>query len=257
MAQSILKRLSIPFVVSCIIGLIYNIVTITITSFNSVIAYPIELWLYSNELLDFIYPVFCTVPFCWILYYERKNGYLSYVHTRVSLKKYLSTHYLCGAGLAFATLFFISFSGAVIGIYIIQPHVVDEYPDFINANLYGTMQVYQPLLYGFLLSLWRGLIGVLMYTFSFLLSLISKHLFIILTGAFLYSILENFVTALTISSFYSICTSFDPNNMNWDIYPYAPELALMVGPLILLAICAVLAVYYTKKKGKENEISFR
>lgn len=253
MAKSILKRLSTPFLFACLIGLIYNIIMIVITSYNSAVSYPIELWLYSGDLFVFTYPIFCSVPFCWLLYYERKNGYLNFVHSRISLKKYLSRHYLCGEFLTFVCIFFISFSGLIIALYFVEPQIVmpDNYENVLG-NLFGTVQINQPLLYGFLLSIWRGFIGSLMYTFSFLLSLISNHLFVILTGSFIYSILENFLTGIIQYSIFSICTSFYPDRMNWEAFSADPLLALAIGPIVLIVICILLLGYIVWSRRKEN-----
>lgn len=258
MTKSILKRLSIPFLIACLIGLIYNIVMIVITSYNTAISYPIELWIYSGDLFVFTYPIFCSVPFCWLLYYERKNGYLNFVHSRISLKKYFSTHYLCGSFLTFACIFFISFSGLIVALYFVKPQVLmpDDYGNMLR-NLFGAEQIDMPLLYGFLLSVWRGFLGILMYTFSFLLSMISKHLFVVLTGAFIYSILENFLTGIIGYSIFSILTSFYPDRMNWEAFSVSPMLALLIGPAVLIVICVILSVYLVRSRRKENEIAFR
>lgn len=252
MTKSILKRLSIPFIIACVIGLIYYAVMLIVTSRNTAISYPIELWIYSGDLFVFTYPLFCSVPFCWLMYYERRRGYLNFVHSRISLKKYFTVHYLCGGLLAFLCIFFISFSGLILALFCIEPQVV--IPDYGNMirNLFGSVKINQPLLYGFLLSAWRGFIGLLMYTFSYLLSLSSKHLFVILTGAFIYSIIENFLTGILQCSIFSICTSFYPERMNWEAFSISPILALATGPLILIIVCAFLTLYVVSSRRREN-----
>lgn len=251
--KSVFKRLLIPFIIACLIGLIYNIISIMLTASSVMIYYPLQMWQNSNELLSLIYPVFSTIPFCWILYYERKNGYLYFVSTRTSIKKYLINHYICGAFMGFACMFFISFSGLLLSLFIIQPQFVEATNEILTGSLWGEMQIETPLLYGFLLSLWRGYISILMYTFGYLISLISNHLFVILTGGFIYSILENFATALLNCPAYSLCTSFEPNRIDFTSVPLSPSVSIIIGPTILLLVCCcVLLPYYIIQEKKEN-----
>lgn len=259
MSRTIYKRLMVPFLISCSIGLIYNIISILMISMNTLIIYPIESWIYANELFNLIYPIFCSIPFCWILYYEFENGYVNFVHTRINLKRYFQTHYICGMILAFSCIFFISFSGVIIALYFIKPAIVMESTDMLS-NLFAGMQMNQPLIYGFLLSLWRGFIGVLMYTLGFLLAFLSEHLLVILAGPFIYSILENFVTAILGMPIFSISSSFDPNRMNYAAFSISPpEVTLLIGPAILIIICFFMYIHInkdalirSKEKGANN-----
>lgn len=251
--HNVLKRLLFPFIIACTIGFIYNIVSIWITAGDTVIYYPLQLWKNSSEIFNLIYPLFSALPFCWILYYEKKNGYLNFVSARIPLKSYLSTHYFGGALLSFFCMIFISISGLILSLYIIEPQFVEEFHNEFAGSLLEEMKLSNPLVYGLLLSLWRGFISILMYSFGFFLSLISKHLFIILTGSFIYSILENFATALMGCPVLSICTAFEPSRMNFKNASIPSEVAVFVGPAILIIICLCgLLPYYIVQEKKEN-----
>lgn len=256
MMQSILKRLSMPFGLACIIGIIMEVALIIYTVFDHVLELPIMAWVYSSDFFALVYPIFCSVPFCWIIYYEKKDGYFNYVHTRIEIEKYLQTHYLCGSLMAFICVFVISFLGALISTCFVKPIYPSlDWENDINEILrsfMGKMIINQPLLYGLLLSLWRGFIGMLIYTFSFLISLISRHLLVILTGGFIYAILENFVTAMMGCSNISLCYAFDPSSLNWDCFSLSPYISMLIGPLVLSLFCIILFKNYVKQRGIEN-----
>lgn len=245
-----------PFGLACIIGIIMEVALIIYTVFDHVVELPIMAWVYSSDFFALVYPIFCSVPFCWIIYYEKKGGYFNYVHTRIDIEKYLRTHYLCGCLMVFICVFVISFFGAFISTCFVKPIYPSlDWENDINEILryfMGKMIINHPLLCGLLLSLWRGFIGILMYTFSFLLSLNLRHLFVVLTGGFIYSILENFVTAIIGYSNISLCHAFAPWSLNWEYFSLSPYVSMLIGPLVLSGFCIVLFIHYVKQKGIEN-----
>ncbi len=65
-----------------------------------------------------------------------------------------------------------------------------------------------------------------------------------MTGAFIYSIAENYITANLGVPELSICTSYYPNRLVSEMITF-PK--LMVGPLIMIVIIVILYIYYHKK----------
>lgn len=253
MIRKMVFQMRFPLLIAYIAGVLCYFVNIIIVSNTVAISHPIQTWVFSSELFGFVYPLFCSLPFGWIFYYECKNGYLKFVHTRMPLKKYVFCRYLSGAIMTFLLLAFISLSALLISLFIIEPRVLMERLNYINGNPFAEFQIINPLAYGLLLSLWRGIIGTAFFTLTFMLSLISKHLLIILTGAFVYSILENFITAVIGLPVFSICTSFDPERIDFNYFNYNPVVALLVGPSVLFVVNLAVFVYYKWSKRKEDE----
>lgn len=107
----------------------------------------------------------------------------------------------------------------------------------------------QPFLYGFLLSIWRGLLGSIMATMGFVLSLFSRNIFIILSGPFIYYVLENYVLSILQVPQFRLVTSFEPSTISFvDLGPFS----VIVGPA--LAILFIFGLYYYFTKIKKQTI---
>ena len=155
--------------------------------------YDLEAWEVGTGGFSLLYPLFVVIPLCWNLYYERKNNFLLYIAPRVPVKKYLTakwTAYALGAFCIMAVPYLLS---AVYAIDIKAPVVPPETNTF--SHVFQTAFVEKPLLYAAAFSCWRGVIGILAMTFGFVLAMYCKNIFVILTGPFIYSILENFIMA--------------------------------------------------------------
>ena len=152
--------------------------------------YDLEAWEVGTGGFSLLYPLFVVIPLCWNLYYERKNNFLLYIAPRVPVKKYLTakwTAYALGAFCIMAVPYLLS---AVYAIDIKAPVVPPETNTF--SHVFQTAFVEKPLLYAAAFSCWRGVIGILAMTFGFVLAMYCKNIFVILTGPFIYSILENY-----------------------------------------------------------------
>lgn len=240
-----------PFIISTCVGIIMSVICVLTVWSNSAVSFPIMTWVYSLDVFAFFYPVFCSVPYCWLMYLERRNNFHFFVGTRIKLNKYLLFHWYSGGLFAFFSLFIISFSGALLSlcitpIYQSNRNVVAEY-------LFGSLLIECPLLYAFLVSAWRGIIGLIMFSFGYILSLYSKHLFVVLTGPLVYSIVENFsVTVLGVSNI-SLVSSFFPESVNWSYYTVSPYFSIFIGPFLLMTVCFVLIMYFNTIQKKIND----
>ena len=74
--------------------------------------------------------------------------------------------------LVFLCIFIISFSSAIISLFLISPQtdISKNVPAF-EKELFGLVLLNNPVLYSFVLSLWRGVLGELYFIFGFVLSL--------------------------------------------------------------------------------------
>lgn len=231
------KRNLIMFVLTTVVGIILSLVLVVSISKNTSIYYPIEMWLHSQDLFTVLYPLLCTIPFCWEICSERKNGFFKYVPNRVPLSRYLLYRYLGALLSVFTMIFLTSFIGAVFAEKIISPAYPAPYASNIGAKLWGDVLIQTPLKYAFFLSLWRILLAGLYFTFGFLLALFGKNSFIALTTPFIYSLLENYIMSILGVPSYSIATSFFIARM-------APGTThssdLLIGPAILTVICLMI-----------------
>jgi hypothetical protein len=246
-----IKKLKYPYLISMLIAILYGALMFIPVTSGYEYNYNIEVWEESGELFRMLFPLFAVVPTCWLMYYERKNGYLSYTLTRVSKRNYITIKWLVSSlGGAFI-VFLVSFVGIIISLYFLPEIIPSTKNDAIN-KFAGEYFVNQPLMYGFLLSVWRSVIGFLVSSFGFVLSLYIKNIFIVLTGPFVYSILENFVLSVLGVPFFRLVTSFDPNTL--DQGAVTTE-RLLFGPSILIIFISGFLLYFkTFKKIPVYEV---
>lgn len=131
---------------------------------------------------------------------------------------------------------------AAVALYVNQP-VLYENDSFSHVLMETYTQA--PLLYAFLLSLWKGMIGVLVMTLGFVLSMYVKNIFVILTGPFIYLILENFILSILQMPKYRLVTAFEPTSMADNKITAG---SMIVGPVLLIIVIIVSALYLTRIK---------
>lgn len=211
------------------------------------IKYPIELWYFAQDWLAMIYPLLCSIPFCWEMFYQRKSGYLQYVANRKSLPKYLLQRYFFSLGQVAALIFSVSFFSTVVALHLISP----EHPSaqsFMQYEVLGEMIINSPIQYVLLLSIWRLLPSCLIYTLGYALAIFGKNIFTVLTGPFVYSIVENFAFSAINAPYFSLVTTFFPGRLSADSITPA---RMLVGPATLFVIIAAifLSEYVRYRKG--------
>ena len=87
---------------------------------------------------------------------------------------------------------------------------------------------------------------LLVMTFGFVLALYCKNIFVILTGPFMYSILENFVLSILRLEKYRLVVSFDPTTVS----PQAVSMiSFLVGPIVLGIVTGLTAFLLSKKNA--------
>ena len=157
-------------------------------------------------MFSLLYPLLVVIPLCWNLYYERKNNFLLYVMPRVNIQKYLTAKWIAYA-LGTLCIIVVPYVLSAVSALYIKPPVV---PFTLNKfyHIFQTVFIENPLLYAVAISCWRGLVSILVMTFGFVLALYCKNIFVILTGPFMYSILENFVLSILRLESYRLVVSF-------------------------------------------------
>ncbi len=208
--------------------------------------YDIDAWEIGTEYLGLLFPLFVTVPVCWELYYERRDHFLVYTLPRTNKWRYLGAKWCACALAAFAILFVPYFLSAVFALYVKAPAEILS-PDDYYGHVFNYLYTEMPLLYALLLSLWKAFLGVLTMTFGFVLALYGKNIFVILTGPFIYVILENFIWSVLGLPTYRFVTAFEPSSLPLDAVHLSSFIA---GPIFMCGIIVLIALCYAKLKKR-------
>lgn len=190
------------------------------------------------------YPLFVVLPVCWNLHQERKNNFLVYVQPRVPMRKYLWVKWMVYAISAFCIITIPYILSAVTALRM-DPHL--DALNMGNRIFENTYSEY-PVVYAVTLSVFRGLIGVLVMTMGFFLAMYCENIFVVLTGPFLYTILENFLLAILGVPQYRLVTAFDPNCLSPEVIT---TMSFVAGPSLLAAVIILLAIYFSKVKKEK------
>ena len=222
------KKVFLPVLLTTVLlAIAMGVLSCTIYQ-NYVLHYDLEAWEVGTELFSLLYPLFVVVPLCWNLYYERKNNFLLYVMPRVKIKKYLTAKWIAYALGTLCIIVIPYILSAVFALYV-KPPVVKT-----------------PLLYAVALSLWRGIVSLFVMTFGFVLALYCKNIFVILTGPFMYSILENFVLAILCLERLRLVVAFDPTTVNPEVVSI---FSFFFGPIVLSIVIGLTAFLLSKKNA--------
>ena len=249
MLGTAIRRNILPFLLTTLAGVVLMVIAIFNVANTYSLYYRIEIWITAVPFFSMIYPLLSSVPFCWRFFYERKDGYLKYTVNRYPLKRYVIENFVASGLWVFLCIFIISFSSAIISLFLVSPQtdISKNVPAF-EKELLGFILLNNPILYSFILSLWRGVLGAIYFTFGFVLSLFYNNIFIVMTAPFVYSILENFTMSILGCPQNSIITSFMPTRL---AYGYTALYNLLVGPAVLIGITGLLFLYEYIKRRKE------
>ncbi len=222
---------------------------------NYALEYDLEAWEVGMRFINFIFPLIAVLPVGWLMYYERKDNFLIYTLPRVSKNKYLLSKWIILVGSAAVTMFVVMFAGVLTALYLkpeivpvltlVDPATGELISRVLNHHFLGELFASHPLVYGFLLSVWRGFLAGLMATMAFVLSLYVENIFVILTGPFIYYILENFILSVLHIPQYRLATSFDPETLDMgSLHAFS----LVGGPLLAVLFIMFLLFYFKKVK---------
>ncbi|ALS74078.1 hypothetical protein AUC31_01885 [Planococcus rifietoensis] len=216
----------------------------------------LEAWEVGTTIFNLLFPLIAVIPTGWLLYYEKKNGFLNYTLPRTSKKQYLLAKWIVMSGSAFTLVFTIFFVSALVVLFVnnpidvhyglIDPITVNIVPSTEANHLAGSLFVNQPLVYAALLSFWKGILAALLATMGFIFSLYIQNLFIILTGPFVYLMLDNYILAMLRLEAYRFIVSFEPTSVTTSAITV---FSFLTGPLLALLLMTLFILYmrYVKK----------
>ncbi|WP_332699093.1 ABC transporter permease [Halalkalibacter lacteus] len=252
------RKLKRPILLTIIVGTLLSIILCSTIYKSYALEHQLEVWEVGFGIINFIFPLIAVLPTCWLMYFERKNGFLKYTLPRASKKQYLVSKWIVISGSSFLIMFIISFAGVVTALYGVQPIDVtytwvspqtgEVAPRLLQTHFAGELFTKSPLLYGLLLSVWKGFICVIVATMGYVFSLYSQNLFVILTGPFVYVILENFILSILHLERLRLVTAFEPTNISVEAINPA---SFIIGPMLAIVII-ILYVVYMKFKVKES-----
>lgn len=240
------KHLLVEFFIVAIVGIGIYCSNILITSINSIYKYQIELWNYGGQSLHLLYPIVFTLPFCWEFFYEKKGFYWKNLFNRTNLNYYIRIRILQAILLSMLAMLVVSFVSLLFAYCIGLGSFVD-YEPIVSNNFLGWWQLEYPVIYTSVLSCWRALLAGLYTALAMELALVCNNVFVAMTGAFVYSIAENFITAHLGVPELSICTAYYPNRLESSRISFWK---LMVGPVVIVGVIVLLHGYYFLKIEK-------
>lgn len=235
------KKLALPVLLTTVVLAIVMCVLSCTLYQNYSLQYDLEAWEVGTEWFSMFYPLFVVFPLCWNLYYERKNNFLLYVVPRVSVKKYLMSKWITYAIGTLGIIVVPYIISAIFALYVKEPVV--PFTANVSDHIFLEMFTQMPLLYAIVLSCWRGLLGILVMTFGFILAMYCKNMFVILTGPFMYSILENFILSILRLEKYRLVVAFDPTSIST-----VSMSSFMVGPGLLFLFISLTVLFWAKVK---------
>lgn len=214
----------------------------------------LSLWSDASDIIAVVYPALATVPFCWCMYYERKDNYLSYVFVRKDRKKYIAGKTLVAAAMGGSVVFAASIASLLASLCFLPPGDMlsadraAEIAAWTKMFAFGEFMRTEPIAYAIALSAWRFVLGSLYGVFGFLLSLYMESLFAVLTIPFVYGILENFILSILGFPQFRTVTSFVPTCLSNDLVSIK---TMLVGPALLAAVMLAVHAYSKRKQDEE------
>jgi hypothetical protein len=129
---------------------------------------------------------------------------------------------------------------AIVAVYVNPP--LSDVNTAPFEHVFMNEFINKPLLYAFILSCWKGVIGILVMSLGFVISMYVNNIFVVLTGPFIYAVLENFILAALRLEQYRLVTAFEPSTISAEAVGIS---SYIVGPLILI-LCTLFTVIYFK-----------
>lgn len=228
------------------IVLIVLCVSCYLISTNTLINYPIEIWIEGCQVMDFFLPLAVPLPFVYPFYMQRKDNFLTYASARMSRKKYIFFQMVSG------TLITVLFTATVYYLALLfsmrLPIIAQGDNQTLLKYVFGRFQIFYPYVFGFFWCIWKGIIAGLFTLFGYFLALYVDNVFIVTLVPFLYCMAENLITAMLQIPKYSIMTSMVLNRLSPEcmtVWNY------LIGVVVFLCITTVILLVLRKRKEEQ------
>ncbi|WP_042274415.1 hypothetical protein [[Clostridium] dakarense] len=242
-----IKKVFKPVITTLIITTLLFLATVMKSGNEYYVQHSFEFWNVSIDYIALIFPILVVCPTCWVMYYERKNKFLLYTVTRVSKKEYILSKWIVCVLSAFLIVFIPMFIGGLVSLlFLNNVHAPASYEPLFYTNLFmEEFLINHTYLYVFIHCLWDGFLAMIMATMGFVFSIYLDNIFVILTGPFIYAILDNFIMATLGFHKQRFIASFYVNTMT-----HTNIFNLLVGPTISILFIIILLVILKWKKAK-------
>lgn len=242
-----IKKVLKPVITTLIITTLLFLVVVMKISYTFYVQHSFEFWNLSIDYIALIFPILVVCPTCWVMYYERKNNFLLYTVTRVSKKDYILSKWIVCILSAFLIIFIPMFIGGLVSLsFLNNVHAPASYEPLFYTNLFmPEFLINNTYLYVFIHCLWDGFLAMIIATIGFIFSIYLDNIFVILTGPFIYAILDNFIMATLGFHKQRFVASFYINTMT-----HTNIFNLLVGPAISILFIIVLLIIFKFRKIK-------
>lgn len=240
-----IKQLRIPFIIVVVLGTLLISYSSYVAGNNSVIHASVEAWIYGSEPIDLFFPLLASLPFSWVIFTERKNGFLDYIAIRTNRGKYIRNKMLAGMMLSFLAIFSMYFISLIYTLFFTN-FTIDPEASRLPTYLFGDLQLNNPILFGFLWAVWKGAISAMICFFGQIFSLYNNNIFVISTAPFVYVFMENFITASFSIPQVSLTTSFVLNRLSPEVVHLQN---LFIGIFTLVLVIFITNIYYKWRSG--------
>lgn len=235
--------------------LVYGIVLVVLCvscymiSTNTLINYPIEIWIYGCELMDFFLPLVTVLPFVYYFYMQRKGGFIKYASVRMNQKTYIFHQMISGVILSVVCSAVVYYAALVFSMHL--PIAAPGDGKGLLEYVFGSYQAYHPYMFGVVWCIWKGVVAGLFTLFGYFLALFVDNIFIVALAPFLYCMLENLITALLQIPEYSITTCYVLNRLSprcmrgWNY---------VIGVIVFVVAATMIILVLRKKREQRYEV---
>ncbi len=231
-----------------VLTVVYSVSCFVITS-TSVMVYKMEMWNWGGEFITFFLPLIAVLPISHIFLGKIKNGFISYANMRNGNKNYAFKEIaksMLSSGSAIFASYFTTLLIVIFFLDIESPWNSSNLQNYI----FGEMQINNPLLFGFIWSLWIGFVSSIFVLFSCVLSLFVRNYFLVTLAPFVYLQAENLITSILTIPQYSLMTSIHLNRL--DPVVMTP-FHYIFGVLTFSIMVALVFLILRQKKGGRYE----
>ncbi len=211
-----IKELAGPAIIVVIVGILILGISCYIVSTNTVICYPIEIWIEGCPIMDFFLPLLVTIPFSISLYMKRINGFVDYAAIRIGEKKYVRYQMISGIIICAIMTFFIYFVTLLLSLFVFFEESSTD-SKYIYDYVFGRYEAERPILFGVIWCVWKGIVASLFTYFGYQLALYMDNIFMVSILPFIYVMAENLITGILQIPEYGIMTSYVLNRLTPEV----------------------------------------
>lgn len=233
-----------------LVGAVYLItlmISIGMVNHNSMVNQYIEPYIFGSDLVDLLFPLLATAPFSYLTYYFSSESLNNLISIRTDSRGYKKKIIGSAIVMCFMMVFIVNFLAVIYSARIAKLNSYNHTDDY-SLFILGTMQMNKPILFGFIWSLYKALVGCLMCILGQVLALYSKNFFITMLGPFFFVIFENFITATFQLQRFSFTTAFILNRLDPSVMSIT-NIIIGISSFIIMT----LIIYKILREKYENK----